>query len=430
MDKYFTYRDGSLYCEDIMVEGIVRDVGSPVYIYSEQSILDHYKELESAFEKAKPLICFSVKSNSNLSILKLLSGAGSGFDVVSGGELYRALRAGGIPSKVVFAGIGKNADEICDALEDNILMINVESAEELDTINRVALVTGKVARVAIRLNPDVDAGTHQKTTTGRKENKFGIDIKAAKELFNDGYLRNLKGVHLVGVHFHLGSPVDSPKPFVEAIETIRDYVSFCRKQGVEIEYINIGGGYCISYTGEKVVTPADYAGKILPALKPARCKLIMEPGRFIVGDSGILVTQVTYNKKTSHGRRFVICDAAMNDLLRPAFYDAFHRIWAIRTSIPMPEVLNGKGPKKTRGTVKADIVGPVCESSDCFARDRVIPDVKDGEYLAIFNAGAYGSTMSSNYNSRLRPCEVLVTGNKFRVIRRRETHEDLIAAEL
>lgn len=429
MDKHFTYRNGSLYCEDMKVEEIARDVGTPAYIYSKQSILDHYHELEDAFKKEKPLICFSVKSNSNLSILRLLSEAGSGFDVVSGGELYRALRAGANPSKVVFAGVCKSAEEIRDALEHNIFMFNVESREELDNINKVALGIEKVARVAIRLNPDVDAETHQKTTTGKKENKFGIDLKAARELFNDGYLRGLRGVHLVAIHVHIGSPVSSPGPYVDALAKVKEYLSFCREQGVEIEYVNIGGGYCISYTGEKVTGPADYARKILPVLKPLRCKLIMEPGRFIVGDAGILVTRVTYNKETSFGKRFIICDAGMNDLIRPALYDAFHRIWPVRTSVPMPDVLRPEGPKKTKKMVQADIVGPVCESSDCLARDRVIPEVKDGEYLAVFNAGAYGSAMSSNYNSRLQPCGVLVTGNSCRVIRRRNTYEDLVACE-
>ncbi|MFQ5862079.1 MAG: diaminopimelate decarboxylase [Candidatus Brocadiales bacterium] len=429
MERHFTYRNGSLYCEDVKVEDIVRDVGSPAYIYSQQSILSHYHELESAFKKAKPLICFSVKSNSNISILKLLVEAGSGFDVVSGGELYRALRAGANPSKVVFAGVGKSTDEIRHALDQNILMFNVESGEELDNINRVAMSVSKVARVALRLNPDIDPGTHVKTTTGKKENKFGIDIRTAKDLFRNGYLRSLKGVHLIGLHVHLGSPIWTPEPYVLALERLGDYMSFCQNRGVEIEYINIGGGYCISYTGEAVTRPADYAREILPVLKTLGGKLIMEPGRFIVGNAGILVTKVTYNKETSFGKRFIICDAAMNDLIRPTIYDAFHRIWAVRSSVPMPEVLRQKGLRKTKKMVKADIVGPVCESSDYFAKDRVIPDIKDGELLAIFSVGAYGFTMSSNYNSRPRPCEVLVEGSKFRVIRRRETYEDLISCE-
>lgn len=429
MDKYFTYRDNILYCEDVKVEDIVRDVGSPAYIYSEQSILDHYHELEDAFKEAEPLICFSVKSNPNISILKLLAEAGSGFDVVSGGELYRALKAGGKPSKAVFAGIGKSTEEIRYALDQDIFIFNVESKEELDNINRVAISIKKVARVALRLNPDIDPGTHAKTTTGKKGNKFGIDIKTAMELFNDGYLLSLQGVHLVGLHVHLGSPIWTPEPYVQALKRLKDYAAFCRKQGVKIEYINIGGGYCISYTGEAVTRPADYAKKILPVLRTMDCKLIMEPGRFIVGNAGILVTRVTYNKETSFGKRFIICDAAMNDLVRPALYDAFHRIWPVRSSIPMPEVLRPKGLRKNQRMVKADIVGPVCESSDYFAKDRVLPGVKDGEYLAIFSVGAYGFTMSSNYNSRPRVCEVLVCGNKFRVIRRRETNEDLVACE-
>ena len=430
MDKYFSYRANSLYCEDVPVEDIVREVGSPVYIYSEGSVLSHYRELAEAFGDAEPLICFSVKSNSNLSVLKLLAEQGSGFDVVSGGELYRALKAGGNPSKVVFAGIGKNAEEITHALDQNILMFNVESKEELENINRLALSAQKVARVALRLNPDVDADTHAKTTTGKKENKFGIDIKAAKELFRNGYVKKLGGIRLIGLHVHLGSPIWSAGPYVEGLKKLKGYLSFCKKHGVDIEYVNIGGGYCISYTGETVARPADYAKEILPLFKSFGCKLVMEPGRFIVGNAGIMVTRVTYNKETSHGKRFVICDGAMNDLLRPTLYDAFHRIWPVRSTVPMPEVLRDKGLRKTKGMVMADIVGPVCESSDYFAKDRVIPDVKDGEYLAIFSVGAYGFTMSSNYNSRPRPCEVLVNGNKFCVARRRETYEDLVACEI
>ncbi|HCN19582.1 MAG: diaminopimelate decarboxylase [Planctomycetes bacterium GWA2_50_13] len=430
MEEHFIYRDGALYCEDVKVEDIVRGVGSPAYIYSEKSVLDHYHELENAFKEAGPLICFSVKSNSNISILKLLADAGSGFDVVSGGELYRVLKAGGRPSKIVFAGIGKNTREIQYALDLDIFVFNVESREELDNINRVAIGVSKTARVALRLNPDIDPGTHAKTTTGKKENKFGIDIKMARELFDDDYLPSLKGVRLVGLHVHLGSPIWTPEPYVRALKKIKDYQSFCRKQGAKIEYINIGGGYCISYTGEAVARPADYAKKILPVLKTMGCKLIMEPGRFIVGNAGILVTRVTYNKESSFGKRFIICDAAMNDLIRPTLYDAFHRIWPVRPSIPIPKVLRPKGLRKTKKMVKADIVGPVCESSDYFAKDRILPDVKDGEYLAIFSAGAYGFTMSSNYNSRPRPCEVLVSGSKFRVIRRRETNEDLVACEV
>lgn len=426
----FSYRSGTLYCEEVKVEDIVGSAGSPAYIYSEKSILNHYHEIKEAFEEAEPLICFSVKSNSNLSILRLLAREGSGFDVVSGGELYRALQAGANPDKIVFAGIGKSSEEINFALDKDILMFNVESRAELENINNIALKGKKTARVAIRLNPDIDPKTHAKTTTGKKENKFGIDLGVAEKILGD--ISKYKGVRLVGLHVHLGSPIMTPRPYVQALGKIKKVLSLCQNYATPIEYINIGGGYCISYTGEEVNRPADYAREILPKVKSTGCKLILEPGRFIVGNSGILVTKVLYTKESSYGKRFVICDAAMNDLIRPTLYDAFHRIWPVRPRIPMPEVLTPtslKGLMETSTLLKVDIVGPVCESSDFFAKDRVIPEVKDGELLSIFSAGAYGFTMSSNYNSRPRPCEVMVKDDKFHIIRKRETYEDLVSCE-
>ncbi len=424
----FIFRNGSLYCENVKVEDIVASVDSPVYIYSEKAFLNNYKELKNAFSGASPIICFSVKSNSNLSVLRSLAQEGSGFDVVSGGELYRALQAGADPQNIVFAGIGKTPQEIKYALDNKILMFNVESEAELETINAIAGNSKTTAIVALRLNPDVDPKTHAKTTTGKKENKFGIDLGIAEKIVMEAEKYN--SVQIRGLHVHLGSPIMTPEPYVQALEKISDFLSICHKCSLPIEYLNIGGGYCISYTGESVCSPADYAREILPVVKALNLKLLMEPGRFIVGSAGILVTKVLYNKNSSFGKRFIICDAAMNDLIRPTLYDAFHRIWPVNSKVPMPEVIKQENftiPQPD--LIMADIVGPVCESSDVFAKDRFIPEVKEGDLLSIFNAGAYGFSMSSNYNSRPRPCEVMVRDKAFKVIRRRETYKDLISCE-
>lgn len=424
----FTFRKGTLYCEDVKVQDIVASVGSPVYIYSERAILNNYKEIRDAFGGASTLICFSVKSNSNLSILRLLAVEGSGFDVVSGGELYRALQAGASPEKVIFAGVGKNPQEIKYALDSGILMFNVESQAELEGINTIARDNKTTARVALRLNPDVDPKTHVRTTTGKKENKFGIDLGMAEKIIKRA--KKYESTQICGLHVHLGSPIMSPEPYVKALKKINNFLPLCSKHSLPIEYMNVGGGYCISYTGEAVCGPADYAGEILPLVRAMGLKLLLEPGRFIVGNAGILVTKVLYNKESSFGKRFVICDAAMSDLIRPTLYDAFHRIWPVNPRVPMPEVLTPGSPKSPRkDLIKADIVGPVCESSDFFARDRFIPKVRQGELLSIFSAGAYGFTMSSNYNSRPRPSEVMVRNKTFRVVRKRESYEDLVSCE-
>lgn len=423
----FEYKNKVLFCENVRIDDIVSEVGTPTYIYSKNAILARYRELKSAFQDVETLICFSVKSNSNLSICSLLAEEGSGFDVVSGGELFRALKAGGSPSRIVFAGVGKTDKEIRYALENDIFMFNVESAAELQHINTIAGETGKIPRVALRINPDIDAKTHAKTTTGKKENKFGIDFTEAENLIR--HPERYSNVSICGLHVHLGSPIYTTDPYVHALKKVVVLVQKCRDAGMDIVYINIGGGYCVSYTGEKVIQPKDYASKILPLVKKMQCHLIMEPGRFIVGNSGILASRVTYIKETVHGKKFVICDAAMNDLIRPALYDAFHRIWPVNTNIKIPEVENFGKPTIKRGMDFVDVVGPVCESSDAFATNRALPRVQEGDLLAIFSAGAYGFTMSSSYNSRPRPCEVLVDGDRYRIIRKRETYEDLIRGE-
>jgi len=427
---FFSYRNNELLCEQVKVKEIIEKVNTPAYIYSKNSILNHFAEIRDAFAEASPLICFSVKSNSNLSICKLLADAGSGFDVVSGGELYRALKAGASPDKIVFAGVGKTSEEITYALENNIFMFNVESQAELSNINRIANGLNKTASVALRINPDVDPNTHAKTTTGKKENKFGMDFVIAEQIIKD--IANYKNIALKGIHVHLGSPIYEPEPYVLALKKVAEFLENTLeardRQG--IEYINIGGGYCISYTGEKVKRPSDFAAEIIPIIKKLGCKLIMEPGRFIVGNAGILVSKVIYTKTSTAGKKHVICDAAMNDLARLSLYDAFHRTWPVDTEVTMPEVEVPDKKPDTNGELEiVDIVGPVCESSDVFAKARWFPRVQEGDLIAIFSAGAYGSSMSSNYNSRPRVCEILVDGDNTTTLRKRETYEDLIANE-
>jgi diaminopimelate decarboxylase (EC 4.1.1.20) len=360
----------------------------------------------------------------------VLADAGSGFDVVSGGELYRVLKMGVSSDKIVFAGVGKTSEEIKYALENDIFMFNVESPAELANIDRIAGLLGKRGSVALRINPDIDAKTHDKTTTGKKENKFGIDFESASQLIKN--IDNYKNIDLKGIHVHLGSPIYSPEPYVQGLEKVYNFVQETLdekgKQG--IEYVNIGGGYCISYTGEEVKRPRDYATDIIPVIKKLGCKVVMEPGRFIIGNAGILVTKTTYIKVATWGKKFVICDAAMNDLARPSLYDAVHRAWPVNTDVPMPEVEHpGEGKGADDRLELVDIVGPVCESSDVLAKERWFPDVKEGDLIALFSAGAYGFTMSSSYNTRPRTCEILVDGDSFSAIRRRETYEDLITGE-
>lgn len=434
--EFFEYKDNQLTCENVKIEDIAKEVGTPAYIYSKKAFVSCFNELKNAFKELNPIICFSIKSNSNLSILKTLKAEGSGFDVVSGGELYRALKIGADPQKIVFAGVGKTSDELKYAIENNILMFNAESWSEIGNINRVAGELNKNAQIALRINPDVDAKTHAKTTTGTKENKFGIDLKTAGTIISRA--SDYPNVSISGIQVHLGSPIYSTEPYEKGLEKINVFIPECRKNGVDIKYLNIGGGYCISYTGEKVIRPDTYAAKTLDLIKKTGCQLLMEPGRFISGNSGILVTKVVYRKKNDiGGKKFVICDAAMNDLIRPALYDSLHRIWPLSPKVAMPEIgetsdRDNKTPVTDPGKdlEVVDIVGPVCESSDAFAINRVLPNVNEGEYLSIFSSGAYGFTMSSSYNSRPRPCEVLIDGSKFDIVRKRETYEDLVAAEV
>jgi diaminopimelate decarboxylase len=419
----FPYRNRELYCEDVPVTRIVEEFGTPLWIYSKAFLLHQLKQVQEAFAAVDPVICYSVKANSTLGILKVMRDAGASFDVVSGGELYRVKAAGGDTTKVVFAGVGKTDDEIRFALESQILMFDVESEGELDAIAAVAKSMNVVAPVALRLNPDIDAKTHAKTTTGKKGNKFGMDIERFQELA--AKVLRTPQLALKGIHMHLGSPILSTEPYAAAARKAIDVVAGLRKAGHDINWVNLGGGFGISYRQDEGPPASEYAKVIVPAIREAKCRLALEPGRFIAGNSAILASRVIYAKREG-GKLFLIQDGAMNDLVRPAMYDSFHRIWPVKPAIDMPADLEGE----IAGCQKADVVGPICESGDYFAKDRYLPPVSRGDLLAVFSAGAYGSAMSSNYNSRPRAPEVLVDGGKVTLIRRRETYADLIAAEM
>lgn len=418
---FFGYRDGQLHAEDLPVGEIAREVRTPAYIYSRATLLDHFEKLTKAFAPLDPLICYSVKANSNLSILRLMKERGSGFDVVSGGELFRTMKIEADPMKVVFAGVGKTDEEIRYALRKQIFCFNVESRPELQRIHALAREMGLKARVTIRVNPDVDPHTHRYIATGKKETKFGIDfIQAAATL--DG-IEQLDAVELLGLHMHIGSQITEIEPYRQATEKLVDFADAQRAKGRAIQVLNIGGGFGIYYK-ERTAKPADeIAAVIVPPIQKRGYKLLLEPGRFVVGNAGILVTKVLFVKESGE-KRFVICDAGMNDLIRPSLYGSYHRIW------PVEAAAAEEAPGAPPYSGEADIVGPICESGDFFAKDRPFPAVKAGDLVAIFSAGAYGMSMASNYNSHPRPAEILVDGKGFKVIRKRETYDDLVAAEL
>ncbi|MBS0261391.1 MAG: diaminopimelate decarboxylase [Planctomycetes bacterium] len=420
---FFHYKNRELYCEDVPAAELAARYGTPLWVYSKKTLLHHLGQIQTAFAEVDPVICYSVKSNSNLGILKVMQQAGSSFDVVSGGEFYRVKAAGADTSKVVFAGVGKTDEEIRFALENNVLMFNVESEAELDAIAAVAGSLQRVAPVALRLNPDVDAKTHAKTTTGKKGNKFGMDIERAEQLA-DKVLSDSR-LSLRGIHMHLGSPILTTDPYAEAVVKAADVVAKFRKKGHDTRWINLGGGFGINYRKQEALPASAFAAVIVPVVKAAGCRLALEPGRFIVGNSGVLLSQVIYTKREG-GKLFVIQDAAMNDLVRPAMYDAFHRIWPAKPSIDPPADYEVEIP----GCEPADVVGPICESGDYLAKGRWLPPMSRGDVVCTFSAGAYGMAMSSNYNSRPRAAEVLVDGNTHKLIRRRETVEDLVAHEV
>ena len=410
--NHFAYQQRELHAEGVSLAVIARSVGTPCYVYSSATLTRHYRVVDEAFQGRRHLLCYSVKANSTLGILALLVKAGSGFDIVSGGELHRVLTAKASPAKVVFSGVGKTEEEIAAALDAGILLFNVESEEELAAIVKVAKRRRKVAPVALRVNPDVDAKTHPYIATGLKESKFGIPLARAAELYRRE--RKNGALALIGLDCHIGSQLTKISPVRQAITRVGAVFRALREGGLPLEYLDIGGGLGITYNEETPPSPLEYAAAVQAALGDLDLTLVLEPGRVLVGNAGILLTRVLYNK-TNEAKRFVIVDAGMNDLLRPALYGAHHEI------VPVL--------KNSRPQLEADLVGPVCESTDAFARGRKLPRSRPGELLAILSAGAYGMSMASNYNSRPRPAEVLVTGSKFRVIRKRETYADLLRGE-
>jgi len=421
----FRYRNGALYCEDVPVADIAAEAGTPVYIYSAATLLHHYRAIAEAFADLKPLVCFAVKSLSNLSVLKLLTEAGSGFDVVSGGELARVRAVGAEGSKIVYAGVGKTDREIREAIAAGIGLFNVESEAEFENLSRLAGEAGKKVRAALRVNPDVDPKTHRYTTTGKKESKFGVDIERAERFFRT-YGRDAHA-RLDAIHLHIGSPVYSAQPYVEAITKTLALIDGLRAKGFAVTTLDIGGGFAANYEEDKSPLATDYAGHIVPLLLGRDLSVILEPGRQVSCNAGLLLSRVLYVKQGGD-RQFVIVDAAMTDLIRPSLYEAQHFIYPAKLAdgaeVP-PRRIDYAPP----GGAKVDIVGGVCETGDFLAKDRVLPPVRRGDLLAVFAAGAYGFVMSSQYNSRPRAAEVLVQGGTWRVVRRRETYEDLFAAE-
>lgn len=423
---FFNYKNGELHCEDVPAETIAREVGTPAYVYSKATLLHHYRQIAEAFKPLNATICYAIKSCGNVNICRVLAQEGCGFDVTSGGELFRAIQAGGDPEKIIYAGVGKTDLEIRDALEAGIAAFNIESEAEIENIDRIAGQLGRKAVAAIRINPDVDPKTHVKTTTGKKETKFGVDIERAERVFEQ--FRHLRNLRIAGLHLHIGSPVYEIRPYVEAVTKAIELIDRLTARGHHIEWLDLGGGFAVNYRGPDQALPVtQHAKALVPLLVGKPYKIALEPGRYIVGNAGILLTRVLY-RKTSGEKRFVIVDAAMNDLIRPTLYDAFHFIWPARPDAQnVPEQRSADIVPADGETV--DVVGPICESGDYLAKDRPLPVTKRGDLLAVFTAGAYGFAMSSNYNNRPRAPEVLVDGTRFRIIRRRETYEDLVSAE-
>ena len=422
----FRYRNGRLFCEGVSVGALAETHGTPLYIYSRRTLTDHFARLEAALRPLDHRICFAMKANSNLAVLRTLANLGSGFDIVSAGELRRVIAAGGDPRACVFAGVGKREEEIQFALRQGIYCFNAESEPELARINRVAAKLKKIAPVAVRVNPNVDAHTHAKITTGTYENKFGIALEQVEEVYARG--AQWKNLRWRGVQMHIGSQLTQVQPFVLAVQKVLPLVAALAARH-PLEFFSIGGGLGIVYDpalasglpgwwsrprARSILTPAGYAASLLPLLQPIGLKILIEPGRFLVGNAGILVTRVEYVKKTGR-KNFIIVDAAMNDLIRPAFYDSYHEIV----------------PVKQRGgrLISSDVVGPICESADFFCKDRALPVVTEGDILALLSAGAYGFVMASNYNGRALAAEVLVDGAKSALVRRRQRVEELWAAE-
>ncbi|SNS25817.1 diaminopimelate decarboxylase [Humidesulfovibrio mexicanus] len=410
---HFAMKNGSLFAEGLSVKELAREYGTPLYIYSAATLKRHFQAFDSAFDSMEHLTCYSVKANSNLAVLKLLASLGAGMDIVSGGELYRALLAGVPAERIVYSGVGKKAPEIAQALSAGILMFNVESVQELERINDVAKSMGKIARVSFRINPDVDPKTHPYISTGMKKNKFGLTIESALDAY--ALARDLPAIKPVGMDCHIGSQLTTIEPFLEALDKLLAFYEKLKAMNLDIRYLDLGGGLGIPYNEEEPPHPSAFGAALTKALSGVPLKVVLEPGRVIVGNAGILVTEVQYTKQTPT-KSFVIVDAAMNDLLRPSLYGSFHRIEEVAPK--------GRAPQDV------DVVGPICESGDFLAKDRQLPEMLQGELLAVYSAGAYGFTMSSNYNTRAKAAEILVDGDTAIVARRRETYESMVAHEI
>jgi diaminopimelate decarboxylase len=411
----FAYRGSEFCCEEVALTEVAREVGTPCYVYSRRMLVEGYRALDQAFAGLPHLICYAMKANANLAILRVFVDAGGGLDIVSGGELFRALHAGADPHRIVFAGVGKSANEIEAALRADILLFNVESPQELEAINAVAAKLGHSARIAVRVNPDVDPKTHPYISTGLRQSKFGVPIQEALDLYRG--MRALPHIDPVGVHAHIGSQITQVEPFQESLAKLVPLVNALRQEGFNIQYLDIGGGIGIRYKDEGPPAPSEYANTLRPLLGELSCTVLMEPGRFLVGNAGILVTRVLY-EKANQDKKFLVVDGGMNDLIRPSLYNAYHAI------VPVVQRANG------HAEITLDVVGPICESGDFLAKDRSLPTCQPGDLLAVLSAGAYGFAMASNYNARPRAPEVMVNGNQFVVVRARETYEDLIRGEI
>jgi diaminopimelate decarboxylase len=417
---HFHHQDGRLLCEDVPLLAIADAVGTPAYVYSKRTILDHVQRLREAFAPLDPLICYAMKANPNLALLELFVEAGTGFDIVSGGELGRALTVGADPAKIVFSGVGKTEAEMAAAMSAGVLMFNVESEEELEILAAVAADRGETAGIALRVNPDVDPQTHRYISTGKRESKFGVDLERAAALADR--VHDLASVQLRGIQCHIGSQITTVAPYVAAVARTVELALGLRERADTLRYLNMGGGFGITYDDAHVPELVDYANALAPLLAGTGLKLVMEPGRVIVGNAGVLLTRVQLNK-ASGDKRFVIVDAGMNDLIRPSLYQGIHRIWPVEGPPP-------PAPGTASDDPVCDVVGPVCETGDFLGLDRHLPPVVRGDVLAVMSAGAYGYVMASNYNERPRPPEVLVDGDRFGIVRRRETPEDLVRLDV
>jgi diaminopimelate decarboxylase len=414
---HFIYKDNELYCESVAIANIAKEVGTPFYLYSSATLTHHFNTFDKSFGELPHLTCFAVKSCSNLAVLRLFSTLGGGADIVSGGELYRSLKAGVDPRRIIYSGVGKTEEELRYGLVSGILMFNVESEQELERLQQVAQEQELVAPVSFRVNPDVDPKTHAYISTGLAKNKFGIPIEQAEKVYLQA--KDMSHIKILGVSCHIGSQLTEISPFTEALNKVKLFIKRLEAHGIAIDYLDIGGGLGVRYQDEKPPHPQEYARALKEEMEGLECTLILEPGRVIVSNAGILISQVLYTKQTET-KNFVIVDAAMNDLARPSLYDAYHDI------LPVLK-------KSVQGTDEsmqiADVVGPICETGDFLARDRKLPAFAQGDLMAVMTSGAYGFTMSSNYNSRPRAAEVMVADDQFFVIRERENYETLIRDE-